>query len=528
MKYNKRILSVLCLFFCSLFCFSATPTKSDESKAIEVAEQIDVEVAEKLEDKYCSLTVDSNVYNAEVYINGIFKGYTKLELNKLRPGLYFIEVSKKGYEKKRFEVFLRKGDSKKVYASLKLITGYIEFLNYPKDASVYVDGNLYKNKIVEVPIGKKKVSVYKFGYQKLETYVDVYAYETTGVSIELEPAEFYISDFKVSEDRINPNVNGLSNCKISFYANANGKATIKIIDERDNVVKQFDFGRFTTWDNSVEWKGTDSLGKTVPDGKYRIVLDCETGSFEDSVIVDSTMRYPVESFTCCGGGIGNFPTVFDSTKKNVRMSFGAEGIFAVGNEKQGAYGCHLETGVLFDIGEFVEIGIAAGGLLGSFKSQKGASIFPFNVNASVKVSNSLEINDDLNIGFGGFATYGYSNFFMESKLNNGIGFGGIFGVEFPLFYAGVSSQFVIGAETGNLAKDSKIWKNALTLSFSPTQTMRLSGWCGFYNFDSIDCGIGYTIVPGAGGLTIDLGANVLLFFDNKTYLSGKMVLSYSI
>ena len=86
----------------------------------------------------------------------------------------------------------------------------------------------------------------------------------------------------------------------------------------------------------------------------------------------------------------------------------------------------------------------------------------------------------------------------------------------------------IGAETGDFVKDSKIWKNAVSLSFSPVDFMRLSGWCGVNNFDSLDCGLGYTVVPGAGGLTLDLSANVLLFFDYKTYVSGKLVLSYSI
>lgn len=530
MKFYKRYFIAICLFIFNFYCFSA-PAKPMNKKGdsdVEKAERLDVEKADKIDEKYCSLVIESNVYNAEVYINGIFKGYTKLELNKMRPGLYFIEVVKNGYERERFEVFLRRGDSKDVYVTLKLITGYIEFLNYPKGASVYVDGSLCKDKIVEVPIGRRLVVVRKFGYEKLETYVDVYPYETSGVSIELNPAEFYLADFEVSEDRINPLVNGLCNCKISFYVNANEPVTIKIIAENGDVVKQFDFARFTTWNNSVEWNGTDSFGNPVADGNYKIVIESKNYKFEESIIVDSTMKYPVESFTCCGGGIGNYPTVFNSTKRTVRPSFGAEGIFVIGKEKSGAYGCHLETGVLFDIGKYVEVGIAVGGLMGSYKSDKGDTIFPFNLNTSVKVSNSIKMSDSFALGFGGFITYGYSNYFIEPKLNKGFGFGGILGLELPLLYAGISSEFVIGAETGDFVKDSKIWKNAVSLSFSPVDFMRLSGWCGVNNFDSLDCGLGYTVVPGAGGLTLDLSANVLLFFDYKTYVSGKLVLSYSI
>ena len=75
-------------------------------------------------------------------------------------------------------------------------------------------------------------------------------------------------------------------------------------------LNEFDFSNFRTWYNHVDWNGTDATGKFVADGTYKIVLESVTGKFEDIVIVDSSMRYPVESFTSCGGGIGNYGTVF--------------------------------------------------------------------------------------------------------------------------------------------------------------------------------------------------------------------------
>ena len=546
------------MFFAG-YCFSDSAIRVSEKKDfVQKAEKIDdVKTAEKIEDEFCSLVIESNAFNAEVYINGIFKGFTTLELKGMRPGRYFIEVVKSGYERERFEVRLRRGESKEVYVNLKLITGYIEFLNYPSGASVSVDGSIYSNKkIVEVAAGRHRVNVSKFGYESLETYVDVLPYKTTGVSIELEPAAFYVNDFEVSKKRINPNVNGLSSCEISFYVSANGNVSIKVENEVGEVVNQFDFFRFTTWYNHVDWNGTDAAGKIVADGTYKIVLESVTGKFEDFVVVDSSMRYPVESFTSCGGGIGNYGTVFDSTMRTVRPSFGFEPIFKLGKENAGFYGAYLETGVLFDIGKYVECGITINSLL---ENQAGSEVFedddlyvfPFGFNASVKVSNSVELGNNVNFGFGGFVKYGFSNVFVESKLNKGLGFGGLLGIEFSKLYAGLSSEFVFGSQTGKVGIEENIWKNALTIRILPTSFMGINAWCGLNNFDlgfntnpkngrvkalskacldrtySLDCGLEYVVVPGAGGFTLDFGVNLLLYFNSDAYLSGKLVLSYS-
>ena len=110
-KYKKRVVLFLLMFFAG-YCFSDSAKKmSEKNDDVPKAEQIDeVEVAEKMEDDFCSLVIESNAFNAEVYINGIFKGFTTLELKGMRPGRYFIEVVKSGYERERFEVRLRRGE----------------------------------------------------------------------------------------------------------------------------------------------------------------------------------------------------------------------------------------------------------------------------------------------------------------------------------------------------------------------------------------------------------------------------------
>ena len=85
-KYKKRVVLFLLMFFAG-YCFSDSAKKMSEKKdGVPKAERIDdVEVAEKIEDDFCSLVIESNAFNAEVYINGIFKGFIKVLFYTIIP-----------------------------------------------------------------------------------------------------------------------------------------------------------------------------------------------------------------------------------------------------------------------------------------------------------------------------------------------------------------------------------------------------------------------------------------------------------
>jgi len=67
-----------------------------------------------------TLTVRSNVYDDEVYIDGKFKGTTRLTVN-LRPGTHSIRVEKQGYTSASRRINLTSGERKTIRFKLKPI-----------------------------------------------------------------------------------------------------------------------------------------------------------------------------------------------------------------------------------------------------------------------------------------------------------------------------------------------------------------------------------------------------------------------
>ena len=73
---------------------------------------------EKKQKQQATLTVRSNVYDDEVYINGKLKGSTKLTVT-LEPGTYRVELRKTGYKSVYANITLKPGEQKTVKAELK-------------------------------------------------------------------------------------------------------------------------------------------------------------------------------------------------------------------------------------------------------------------------------------------------------------------------------------------------------------------------------------------------------------------------
>lgn len=83
---------------CSLICGQEILTLQPESK-------------KELEDQKNSaaLVIECNVPSAQVYLNSVYQGTTKLRINQLLPGEYILQVEKAGFESKRFYVTAKKG-----------------------------------------------------------------------------------------------------------------------------------------------------------------------------------------------------------------------------------------------------------------------------------------------------------------------------------------------------------------------------------------------------------------------------------
>jgi flagellar basal-body rod modification protein FlgD len=54
--------------------------------------------------------------------------------------------------------------------------------------------------------------------------------------------------------------------------------TIKIVDDKGNVVRTIDAGPMKEGVNAVTWDGKDEAGNVVPEGAYRFTVDAKNGS----------------------------------------------------------------------------------------------------------------------------------------------------------------------------------------------------------------------------------------------------------
>jgi hypothetical protein len=137
-------------------------------------ETINAELKETI--KTGTLTIDSEPSEADIYIDGKYRGITPLTLT-LEVGSYNIEVSKGGYENYTKTITITDRETKVITPKLeKIITnGTLHISSNPSNASVAIvtekDAINYKNGGELHPI-------------KLEN--------TTPISISLQPGEYYI------------------------------------------------------------------------------------------------------------------------------------------------------------------------------------------------------------------------------------------------------------------------------------------------------------------------------------------------
>lgn len=469
-----------------------------------------------------SLYIKTDVSGAQIYVNGYYYGNDELSFDDIKPGHYFIEAVKAGYEKSVYEVYLREGEKKSVYVHLELIKGFIEFLNYLEGASVMVDGTYVSSKLLEIGAGVHSVRVKKFGYKDLNTTVNVAPYETTALNIDLEEADFSFNNFSVSRDKINPDVNGLKNTVFSFMVTASKPVTISVCDVFGNPVRTFSVENFVTWENSVKWDGCDDEGNRLADGNYSISVDVAP-EISRLVKIDSDFRYTVKSFTYSGGGIGTLPAAYNNSKADVTPFVLLEPMFKVNNSAFSFEGCLIDTGVLFGIGRFVECGISVGSQFGLLP------IFPFFLNASIKGGAGIELGGAGSgnyLNFAGLVRYGFSNFDMEYYGGRGLGTGVAVGFENKYLYCGLSSEVSFGIRDGNVADGSSEWKNGLAFSFNPTDFSHLSVWGAYVLNSYFDFGIEYIVMPAANGFTINFATKMVLIPGKTFYFSEKILLSY--
>ncbi len=167
---------------------------SDLKKYVFLRKKQRFSLKAKLEEKLLLLIVHSEPSDANVFLDGNFKGKTPLDLGRLHSGEHRIRIEKEGYAVVEKTVALDASQPRTlVSARMKGITGFLLVVCSPRRATVYVDGeergevndSLSIGNLVE---GEHQLQVVKSGYKVAEEKVEIAAGKTTIVNIDLEEA----------------------------------------------------------------------------------------------------------------------------------------------------------------------------------------------------------------------------------------------------------------------------------------------------------------------------------------------------
>jgi hypothetical protein len=145
---------------------------------------------------YGSIYVSSSPSNANVYLDGTYKGTTPMTISGVSQGSHFLEIEKAGYHEWSSSVKVVSGQQSHISATLdsnvQPTTGTIVVSSTPVGAYIYLDGS-YQGRttaqgfvIIGVSPGTRTVTLKLDGYQDAATSVNVNAGQQSSVSLTLQ------------------------------------------------------------------------------------------------------------------------------------------------------------------------------------------------------------------------------------------------------------------------------------------------------------------------------------------------------
>lgn len=318
-----------------------------------------------------ALSVRSDVRGAEVWVDYIRRGTVPVDLTGLSAGAHVLILRQEGYDDNHILLNLAADTRTTVTASLRLKTGFLQLSTVPQDATVVVDGQEYAAGIIELPIGKRLLTIKAFGYRQTTLQVVVPERQLIQADVSLEPASFEVSDIHFSTRRFNPRNSGLKGVlDIQFSVTAPGRAELTILGPDNNLVAALRSSTFVDWQQSMSWNGRDQRLDHVPDGSYTIRLQCipqegiassrDTWLHEDTVRIDSTMVLTPRGLHGPIPGAIWAPEAFAPANSTLSIGFTGSAYGSLGSAPAGSasIGLGLSLEGLLDLGFAAEAGLA--------------------------------------------------------------------------------------------------------------------------------------------------------------------------
>lgn len=293
-----------------------------------------VEVKPLAQGGRCSLAVKADVKAAAVYLDYSLIGQTPATASALVPGGHTLIVRKDGYKDFRLPLSLAPDTLTTVMVFMEALTGFLSVQADRPEAFAVVDGVEYRQGVLQLPAGRRSVTVRAFGYVDREYAVLIPVDGLVALNVSMEPASFSAGGYALSWTRFNPrNAGARGQLRVSYDVSAPGRAETLVIGPDGSVAFRHSDGPFSDWRQSFSWSGRADDGTPVPDGVYRILttavpepgIASERDSFamEAAVTVDSGMIVtPRGSWSAVQGSV-NAPDAFAPPADSAGVAVGA-------------------------------------------------------------------------------------------------------------------------------------------------------------------------------------------------------------
>jgi hypothetical protein len=187
----------------------------------------------------------------------------------LDQGSHYIEVRIPGYYPLGHWFFLAEKKFYTLEFTPTQITGSIRLDVEPKDAKASVDGTAVSAGLVELPVGKHRLDVSRFGYASRSLDLDVREKTDESVSVALDKAAFAVGGLAFSREAFNPRSLGrTASAVLEFRATGPGSARVEIHNAEGERVALFEFPAIEGWQTRRVWDGLDANGSPLPEGMY--------------------------------------------------------------------------------------------------------------------------------------------------------------------------------------------------------------------------------------------------------------------
>jgi hypothetical protein len=315
--------------------------------------------------------------NAEIWIDGTFRGLSPYIAEDLSLGWHKITLRKTGYyETSGWADF--ESDYMLYQASLVQMIGYLEISVSPQNSIVSVGGQEISPGLNTLPVGDYSLSVRSFGYSDYVESVTIQEKSVTSLSVALQPAEFSISSLSVPKTGINPDNPGLLGVlEVNLSVTGPGSGELRILNEGSVEVFSKALPEFTTWDQSFSWDVRDSSGNALPDGTYTLAVKAHGDGSESqiereaAIRVDRTLKVAPRSMWSGSAGLLYAPVAEVLPAGDYQLSFLGAGIAA---SNPPGFQAPVQLGARVGIGESFELDASAGLIVSSASTPFAASV----------------------------------------------------------------------------------------------------------------------------------------------------------